>query len=115
MGQSASKGTRSMTGDFTTTVIDHYHRVWGKHSYEARWKIGPVENLPELFRVLVFETTQERRLWIYATCGMLEIPSESSVELHMISPAEYSGHIELLTIVADFHLSGHPVNAVGST
>lgn len=104
-----------MSSSFLATVIDHYHQVWGVCAYEARWKIGPIENLPESFRVLVFEPTQERKTWVYATCGMSEIPGESSIEMHMFSPVEYSGHIELLTVVAHYHRSGHPLNAVGST
>src|SRR5262249_25954822 len=36
-------------------------------------------------------------------------------ELHLLSPAEYSGHIELLTVVAHYHRTGHPLDVIGST
>lgn len=104
-----------MSGTFTSELIGHYHRTWGTHAYEAWWKIGPTEELPESFRVLVFEPARERELWVYATCGMSETPGDSAIELHMFSPAEYSGHIELLTAVANYHRTGHPVSTIGST
>jgi hypothetical protein len=37
------------------------------------------------------------------------------MELHMISPSEYCGHIELLTVVAHYHRTGHPLGDAGST
>jgi hypothetical protein len=32
------------------------------------------------------------------------------VELHLFSPREYDGHIELLTVVAHYHVTGHPLD-----
>lgn len=104
-----------MSDVWTSSVIDHYHRVWGEHAYEAWWRRGPAAELPASFRVLVFEPTRERQLWVYATCGMSDPPGDSAIELHLFSPVEYSGHIELLTVVAHYHRTGHPLDAVGST
>jgi hypothetical protein len=98
-----------------SSVIAHYHRAWGEHAYEAWWRRGPAEELPASFRVLVFEPTPERQLWVYATCGMSEAPGDSAIELHLFSPVEYACHIELLTVVAHYHRTGHRVDAVGST
>lgn len=104
-----------MTENLTSLLIDHYHRTWGNHSYEAWWNKGPTNELPAAFRVLVFEPTRQRQLWVYATCGMSEGPGESAIELHLFSPVEYSGQVELLTVIAHYHRTGHPLDAVGST
>jgi hypothetical protein len=116
MGAAASEGTGLiMSETLTSSLIDQYHRVWGKHTYEAWWSRGPVEELPASFRVLVFEPIPQRQLWVYATCGMSETSSKSAIELHMFSPVEYSGHIELLTVIAHYHHTGHPLDVVGCT
>src|SRR5262245_61962734 len=106
-----------MSDTYTSSLIQHYHLVWGEHAYEASWRKGPVGELPPSFRVLVFEPTRERPLWIYASCGMsdINIHNDSAIELHLLSPLEYSGHIELLTVVTHYHRTGHPLDAVGST
>jgi hypothetical protein len=104
-----------MTEVYSSHVIRHYQRAWGEPAYEARWARGPAADLPSAFRVLVFDPTQDRSLWVYATCGMSDTPGASAIELHLFSPREYSGHIELLTAVAHYHWSGHPLDVVGST
>lgn len=103
------------TDAYASRLIDHYGKTWGHHAYEARWSKGPTEELPPTFQVLVFEPTRERGLWVYATCGMSSAEDKSALELHLLSPSEYSGHIELLTVVAHYHRTGHPLGAVGST
>ena len=99
----------------TQKVIEHYERAYGRHAYEAYWRKGPVDKLPSSFRVLVFEPNSSRQLWVYATCGMSEQSSDAPIELHMFSPSEFCGHTELLTVVAHYHLSGHPLDVAGST
>jgi hypothetical protein len=46
---------------------------------------------------------------------MSDTQGESAVELHLFSPAEFGGHIELLTVIAHYHLTGHPLDVIGST
>jgi hypothetical protein len=105
----------NMADTYTSRLVDHYGKTWGRHAYEARWSKGPTHELPSSFRVLVFGPTRERGLWVYATCGMSDADDKSALELHLLSPSEYSGHIELLTVVAHYHRTGHPLGAVGST
>jgi hypothetical protein len=104
-----------MTEAYGSSVIRHYQQVWGQPAYEAWWARGPVGELPASFRVLVFDPTPQRAVWVYASCGMSDALDESAVELHLFSPVEYSGHIELLTVVAHYHRTGHPLDVVGST
>jgi hypothetical protein len=104
-----------MTDSYTSSLIDHYRKAWGQHDYVASWSKGPVAELPATFRVLVFEPTRDRAVWVYATCGMSSADENWASELHMFSPLEYSGHIELLTVVAHYHRTGHPLGVVGST
>jgi hypothetical protein len=101
--------------NYTSLLVGHYHKIWGEHVYESSWRKGPVGELSPFFRVLVFEPSRERELWVYATCGMSDQLDDSAIELHMFSPSEYSRHIELLTVVAHYHRTGHPLGAVGST
>jgi hypothetical protein len=104
-----------MIDNVRSSLSEHYRRAWGGHAYEAWWRKGPANQLPPSFRVLVFEPTRERGLWVYATDGMSETDNHPGVELHLLSPAEYSGHIELLTVVAHYHRTGHPLDTPGST
>ena len=104
-----------MNEAYASSLIRHYQSVWGEHAYEARWQKGPADELASSFRVLVFEPIQGRPLWVYATCGMSDADEGSAVELHMFSPSEYGGHIELLTVVAHYHRTGHPLGVVGTT
>jgi hypothetical protein len=103
-----------MSKTYVSSVMRHYHRVWGEHAYDASWRKDPAEELLPSFRVLVFEPTRERPLWVYATCGMSDAGDERAIELHLFSPLEYGGHIELLTAVAHYHRTGHPID-VGCT
>jgi hypothetical protein len=104
-----------MTEPYSSSVLRHYQQIWGEPAYEAWWARGPIGELPASFRVVVFDPTRQRSVWVYSTCGMSDAPGESAIELHLFSPAEYSGHIELLTVVAHYHRTGHPLDVVGST
>jgi hypothetical protein len=95
--------------DYSVVLFRHYVLAWGNPAYEARWLKGRAQELPAAFRVLVFEPSQARTSWIYTTCGMSSSSVEVPVELHLRSPTEYSGHIELLTVLAHYHGSGHPL------
>jgi hypothetical protein len=45
-------------------------------------------------------------MWSYATCGMCCQPDAVALELHLFSPVETESHVELLTSVAHYHLTG---------
>ncbi len=85
----------------------HYETVWANHCTEARWQHGPVAELPQDFRVLVFPATKARQMWTYATCCMSQPLDEESIELHLFSPILSDRHVELLTVVARYHRTGN--------
>lgn len=103
-----------MSNSWVDSLLAHYETCWGACAYEARWRRGPHARLPECFRVAVFEPNAKNSQWIYATCGMSRVVDPTRLELHLVSPVEYSGHLELLTAVADFYLAGHPLD-LGAT
>jgi hypothetical protein len=61
------------------------------------------------FEVLEFPPRPSRRLWTYATAGMSirrPGPLNYGIEVHLFSPVQYLGHVELLTALAFFHHTG---------
>ena len=65
------------------------------------------------FEVLEFSPRPARRLWIYATAGMSirrPAPATYGIEVHLFSPVQYLGHVELLTALAFFHHTGSPLD-----
>jgi hypothetical protein len=69
------------------------------------------------FEVLEFSPRPSRRLWIYATAGMSirrPGPAAYGIEVHLFSPVQYLGHVELLTALAFFHHTGIPLD-LGAT
>jgi hypothetical protein len=69
------------------------------------------------FQVLEFPPRPARRVWIYATLGM-SIPNPAvksyGIEVHLLSPIQHTGHVELLTALAFFHHTGRRLD-FGST
>ena len=93
-------------------VYQHYRRCWGPESAVTRWERGPAHELGEHFRVLVFPPGSARTMWTYATVGMFLTPEagqQHGLELHLLAPDETEDHVELLTAVAHYHLTGHPL------
>ena len=45
-------------------------------------------------------------MWTYATCGMSNQGDATPIELHLFSPSKHIQHVELLTVVAHYHLTG---------
>jgi Suppressor of fused protein (SUFU) len=104
-------------GLFMIEVGAHYERIWGVPSDQFRLRGGPMRTVNPEFQVLEFPPGPARRVWIYATLGM-SIRSPSSkpygIEVHLLSPVQYLGHVELLTALAFFHHTGRPLD-LGST
>jgi len=96
-----------------TEVGAHYERIWGPPSDESRLQGGPMRAVNPEFRVLEFRPRPSRRVWIYATMGMsIRSPSAKpyGIEVHLLSPVQYVGHVELLTALAFFHHTGRPLD-----
>jgi len=45
-------------------------------------------------------------MWTYATCGMSNQSDATPVELHLFSISRCLEHVELLTAIAHYHLTG---------
>jgi hypothetical protein len=87
-------------------IAKHYEERWKAPGEPVNWRLGPVEQLPPGFRVLVFAPRESRKMWTYATCGMSRQGDAPPIELHVFSPVRDEGQVELLTVVAHYHLTG---------
>ena len=92
--------------NYSDRIKEHYIACWSNKPSEHRWHKGPTHQLPTDFCVLEFRPTKQREMWTYATCSMWQPKDEILIELHLFSPAQYSLHIELLTVIAHYHRTG---------
>jgi hypothetical protein len=93
-------------------VYSHYESIWGYTYTTQQYKEGPYWELGPEFRVLEFPPQSGEDMWTYATVGMSARPEAGyshGLELHLHSPNEQVAHVELLTVVAHYHLTGQPV------
>lgn len=101
--------------DCNADIIKHYSEFWGGFT-EHKFNRGPINELPDNFKILKFAPTSKRNMWTYATCGMSARLDKNAIEIHIFSPVEYDFLIELLTIIAHYHITvgnlgvGHTVN-----
>lgn len=49
-------------------------------------------------------------MWTYATCGMSALIPSVPIELHLFSPFATNSHVELLTAIVHYHLTGAALN-----
>ena len=104
--------------DCNADIIKHYSEFWGGFT-EHKFNRGPINELPDNFKILKFAPTSKRNMWTYATCGMSARLDKNAIEIHIFSPVEYDFLIELLTIIAHYHITGgnlgvgHTVNLDG--
>lgn len=94
----------------TKEIQKHYESQWRESAEFYQWRKGPVRELPENFGILKFPPSIGRNMWTYATSGMSFQPDSNRIELHLFSPYETELHIELLTIIAHYHLTGDYVD-----
>jgi hypothetical protein len=94
------------------TVTAHYEKCWGVGCSAHQWRQSPALPLATPLTVLCFPPHGNRDMWTYTTAGM-SVRSEAGrsygLELHLVSPDANEGHIELLTAVAHYHLTGEPL------
>jgi hypothetical protein len=86
-------------------IKEHYQSVWNGNFISEKWNLGPMKNINPEFEVLIFSPTETRDMWTYATCGMSNANQKSLIELHLFSKWEDKSLIELMTLVAYFHLT----------
>ena len=93
--------------EYGEEIASHYVSVWGIQPSVKRWKTGPAWRLPPGFCVLEFRLMHLTSLWAYATCCMSQQADTERLELFLYSPAQYEPHVELLTVICDYHRTGH--------
>ena len=104
-----------LRSEYLRSIREHYQRLWGSFD-ELEWSKGPVQQLPDGFRILEFAPSNRLPLFTFATCGMSEADDTERVECFLLSPSSEQSHCELLTVVAWYHRTnarlgcGHTVN-----
>lgn len=83
----------------------HYESFWQTKASSLRWTKGPVNELPPVFSILEFSPTKQREMWTYATCGMSLRTDKQPMELHIFAPKQNHELVELLTVVAHYHIT----------
>jgi hypothetical protein len=104
-----------MGADYYSTAIErHYSAQWGPVFRRERLTVGPIDDLPADFSLLVFQARGTLR---YATRCMSTPTDEFPLELHLLGEgaAFRPELVELMTMVAHFHRTtrldvGHSVN-----
>lgn len=94
-----------MTDFYGDQVRVHYESTWKSKSTAFELGKGPMQELPESFRVLRFPPAGSRA-WSYATCGMSSLKDSDPMELHLHSPSADEGHVELLTAIVHYNTTG---------
>jgi Suppressor of fused protein (SUFU) len=95
-----------MIHPFSDELFAHYVACWDGEPVVKRWKRGPFWELPAAFCVLEFPPGRVRQMWTYATCAMSLPTDDARLELHLFSPVQNEGLVELLTVVAHYHRTG---------
>ena len=86
-------------------IEHHYRRAWGEFA-ACLFAQGPVAELPSDFSVLCFPRRSGREMWTYAKCGLAQPDDLNPMELHLFSPRQDGGIVELLYAVAHYHRTG---------
>jgi hypothetical protein len=92
---------------YPKALQDHYAQSWSTPTDMVRWNRGPVDALPEDFRVLVIPRSPA--ITAYATSCMFQPSDKERLELHLLtrtSQEDQSDLVEVLTAVAHYHRTG---------
>lgn len=92
-------------GAWSTAIAEHYRRLWGEFA-TCLPPGGPAHELPNDFVILCFPPTQARNMWTYATRGMAQPEDAFPLELHLVSPYQDGGLVELLYATVHYHCTG---------
>jgi Suppressor of fused protein (SUFU) len=90
-------------------IQSHYERIWSNTGTLITWELGPMAKLSPSFSILQFPPKEGREMWTYATCGMSQSNEKRSIELHIFSPFEAKELVELLTVIAYYHVTETPL------
>lgn len=96
--------------NYEEIITDHYCNTWNNKPSILKWKLGPVNELPNNFRILEFSPNNNRKMWTYATCGMSQKNDSSKIELHIFSDKQDPKIAELLTSIVHYHRNDNSLN-----
>jgi hypothetical protein len=96
---------------------DHIKAFFRGHKRDfLTWEFGPVKDELPKFRVMRIKPGRKTELWTYCSVGAWEVIHQppSMLEFLVLSPSESVNHVELLAMVAHYHLKhrlgiGHTV------
>jgi hypothetical protein len=101
---------------FCDDIRTHYSKIWVNVPSVRKWRKGPTHELPLSFSILEFPPSETRQMWTYATCCLSQPTDTAPIELHLFSPVQSEGLVELLTVIAHYHRNdeklgvGHTIN-----
>lgn len=96
--------------DYAQRIDRHYTDRWTAPTRAVRFDKGPIHELPEEFRVLLFNRSPE--MMAYATRCMSQPADRQRLEIHLLSRPNEKGNVdlvELLTAAAHYHRTGSPL------
>lgn len=91
-------------------IEKHYKTALGNDARAKTFDKGPIHQFPEDFCVFEVPPSENRNIWIYATCGM-SFGDSKPIELFLLSPRQAPELVELLYIIAHFHLISEELDA----
>lgn len=95
-----------MIVNYKQHIIRHYEVFWSNKASIKKLFKGPIHELPPEFCVLEFPPSKKRNMWTYATCCMSIQDNDNKIELHLFAPEQNQSVVELLTIIAHYHITG---------
>lgn len=99
---------RGVPGSYAESIEAHYAKCWSPVIERGRLSTGPLHELPPGFEVLLF--SHDDAAMAHATCCMSRADDDERLELHLLARPDAALRpqmIELLTVVAHYHRTGH--------
>jgi len=82
----------------------HIANSWRDHRREEFvWNLGPIRTKLPRLRVVRVEPKEPDDPWIYSSLGAWETTATSPKEFFLLSPVEEPLHVELLSMVSNYH------------
>jgi hypothetical protein len=96
---------------YTDKLKQHYEDYFGICGQKHSLQNGGTEKSFSDFYVLEFKPNKIHEFWTYCSVGMsLEREDYNLIELFIFSPRQDLGQVELITVCADYHQNGLPLN-----
>src|SRR5262249_2480175 len=89
-----------------TGILAHLQGFWpGSKIVEETWEEGPIQKNVPGFKVLKVKSNDPEQAIVYVTngCFIIESAQHMRHEFFLISPTEERRHVEILTMLTNFH------------